>query len=209
MKNNYPLYATDVGVSHFPYIFKPDTKFNADGEYSVKLVLSADKAKDHIERYEQAIKDVLMKNNSDRKSQHSQYKKVDGGYEFKFKLKAKVKLKDGTDYEQRPKIYDSKNNPVTQELACYSGSEMKICYKIIPYFNKMLGGGASFMLNSVQLIKVVGTAPKSKDGEITVKDGSPFEAVNGFKVGDEPEPVPVKKNTKKSSNEVSPEEDDF
>ena len=41
-KARNPRYVTQVGVAIYPHLVEPDTKFNAEGEYKVKLRLSPD-----------------------------------------------------------------------------------------------------------------------------------------------------------------------
>lgn len=192
-------FTTEVGVAEYPYLFKPDTKFKADGEYSVKLVLSEEDAKEHVDRYEKVIKKHMEEKGTDKRSPYNQYKKVDGGVQFKFKMNAKIKGKNGSDYEQRPKIYDSEANLITKDLACYTGSKMKIAYQIYPYFNNMLGAGLSLMLSSAQITELVTTPPEGKSGS-----SSPFKKEKGSFKADE-----VEENTGEveTSDEVSEEED--
>lgn len=197
-----PLFTTAVGVSDYPYLFKPDTKFNADGEYSVKLTLSKEDAKEHIKRYEDTIKNLMDETGSQKRSVHNQYKDVDGGVQFKFKMKAKVKT-DAGDYDQRPVIYDAQNNIIDKELPCYSGSKMSIAYQIYPYNNPMLGCGVSLRLVSAQITELKQESPDGKGS----KKSSPFEKK---KQGFDASSVEIKEQvTEKSSDEVSPEEEDF
>lgn len=195
-------YTTAVGVADYPYLFKPDTKFKADGEYSVKLTLSKDDAKEHVDRYEKIMSEHMNEKGTDKRSPYNQYKKVDGGYEFKFKMNAKIKGKNGSDYEQRPKIYDADANLITKELACYSGSKMKIAYQIYPYFNNMLGAGLSLMLSSAQITELVTTAPEGKG------KSSPFKKEKGSFKADEVE-ANTEKETASSDANTSENEDDF
>ena len=55
---------TETGVALYPWLTKPDTKFNEDGEYKVNLVLSKENAAPiiqviknvHEENYKQVLK---------------------------------------------------------------------------------------------------------------------------------------------------------
>ena len=84
-------YTTPVGVAFYPYIFVADTKFDANGVYNVKLRLDDKESKTIIDVIEKEIAQELVKNKSTKKSEFKPYKKVEGGYEFHFKLKAKNK----------------------------------------------------------------------------------------------------------------------
>ena len=39
-KQKAPRYVTPTGTAQYPYLTKPDTKFNPDGEYKCKLEVS-------------------------------------------------------------------------------------------------------------------------------------------------------------------------
>lgn len=202
MTTNYETLMTEVGIAEYPYLFKPDTKFNANGEYHVKLTLPEDVSKKMIEEYNKVLLNYQKEVGKDKRSPHDQYTKVENGYQWKFKSKAKVKGKNGSDYEIRPKIYDASNNLITQEVPCYSGSEMKIAYQMRPYHTPTLGVGVKLTLIAVQIKKLVSASDK-KSGS------SPFKKENdGFNVAD----APINLNAEKfSEREVSPEtpEEDF
>ena len=202
MSTQYETLITEVGTADYPYLFKPDTKFNANGEYHVKLTLPEDISKKMIDQYNSVLVNFQKEVGKDKRSPHDQFSKVEKGYQWKFKSKAKVKGKNGSDYEIRPKIYDASNNLITEEIPCYSGSEMKIAYQMRPYHTPTLGVGVKLVLVSVQITKLV-----SDSG--TSKSSSPlFKKTKGFNVSESP----VNLNAEKASErEVSPEtnEEDF
>ena len=93
----------------------------------------------HISRQE--------KENSEKRAPHTQYKALkDGGVEFKFKLINKVKKKDGTDFEQRPKILNS-DKTVAEPTAVYNGSKMKIAFQMVSWANNLQGAGVTVISN--------------------------------------------------------------
>jgi DNA-directed RNA polymerase len=47
-KPKNPRYVTPAGTAQYPYLTKPDTKFNPDGEYKLKLEIPADQAQDIV-----------------------------------------------------------------------------------------------------------------------------------------------------------------
>lgn len=155
------IHTTPVGVANYPYIFTADTQFEKAGVFSVKLILSDNDAKPFVKVYEETLKARQEKENTDKRSAHNQYKVLkDGGIEFKFKLKQKVTMRDGTDFEQRPKILNA-DKTVAEEQPIYSGSKMKIAFQAVSWHNNLQGVGVSLRLKAVQLIEVVSEKPKS------------------------------------------------
>ncbi len=155
------IHTTPVGVANYPYIFTADTQFEKAGVFSVKLILSDNDAKPFVKVYEETLKARQEKENTDKRSAHNQYKVLkDGGIEFKFKLKQKVTMRDGTDFEQRPKILNA-DKTVAEEQPVYSGSKMKIAFQAVSWHNNLQGVGVSLRLKAVQLIEVVSEKPKS------------------------------------------------
>lgn len=155
------IHTTPVGVANYPYIFTADTQFEKAGVFSVKLVLSDEDAKPFVKIYEETLMARQQKENTDKRSAHNQYKVLkDGGVEFKFKLKQKVTMRDGTDFEQRPKILNA-DKTIAEEQPVYSGSKMKIAFQAVSWHNNLQGVGVSLRLKAVQLIEVVSEKPKS------------------------------------------------
>ena len=155
MINEKTIHTTPVGVANYPYIFKADTQFEKAGVFSVKLVLNDEDAKPIIKLYEETLKVRQQKENTDKRSAHNQYKVLKGGgIEFKFKLKNKVTMRDGTDFEQRPKILNA-DKTIAQEQPVYSGSKMKIAFQAVSWHNNLQGVGVTLRMKAVQLIEVI------------------------------------------------------
>ena len=147
------IHTTPVGTAQYPYIFTADTQFEKAGVFSVKLILSDEDAKPIIKLYEETLKARQEKENTDKRSAHNQYKVLkDGGIEFKFKLKNKVTMRDGTDFEQRPKILNA-DKTVAEEQPVYSGSKMKIAFQAVSWHNNLQGVGVTLRMKAVQLIR--------------------------------------------------------
>lgn len=155
-------YTTPAGTAFYPYLFTPDTKFDANGVYNVKLKLTEKEAKPIIDMINKEITSELAKNKSTKKSEFLPYKKVDGSIEFHFKQKAKGKTKAGVEYEKKVKVFDAKGKMITTPLIVYSGSTVKVAYQIRPYFTNILGCGATLVLQAVQLLNLV-EGNQSKD----------------------------------------------
>ena len=162
MINEKTIHTTPIGIGNYPYLFTPDTQFEKpDGVYTVKFVLSKKDAEPFIKIYEDTLKARQQKDNTEKRAPHNQYKiNKDGTVEFKFKLKAKVIMRDGTDFEQRPKILLA-DKTIAEKQPVYSGSKMKIAFQATSWANPMQGVGVSLRLKAVQLIEIVSEKPKA------------------------------------------------
>ena len=184
------IHTTPVGTAQYPYIFTADTQFEKAGVFSVKLILSDEDAKPIIKLYEETLKARQEKENTDKRSAHNQYKVLkDGGIEFKFKLKNKVTMRDGTDFEQRPKILNA-DKTVAEEQPVYSGSKMKIAFQAVSWHNNLQGVGVTLRMKAVQLIEVVSEKPnKSSESKSDYDYGFSTEKVSNVPSGKKQETV--------------------
>lgn len=166
------------GTALFPWLHKPDTKFNPDGEYGVKLVLPA-KAKETKEylaalddAYDLAIaaareemetkkgaaaaKKLKLADKPYSIEEDEETGKPTGNVRINFKLKAKVtSKKDGQVYEQHPHIFDAKGKIVADVPNIGSGSTIKTSAFIIPFYTAQVGAGITLRLRAVQLLELV------------------------------------------------------
>ena len=158
------------GKALWAKLFEPDTKFDANGIYSISLTLpEADAAAmcEELDNMCSAKFDEEVKNKPALKNQLSiqdPYTPVydretgdaTGEVEFKFKLKAKVNTRDGRTFEQKVAVVDAKRTPMTDEIAVGNGSDVKVAFEPMPY---MVSGtkkvGVSLRLKAVQVIELV------------------------------------------------------
>jgi len=177
-KNKLTTYTTPAGTAYYPYLFTPDTKFDANGVYNVKLKLTEKEAKPIIDLINKEIASELSKNKSTKKSEFLPYKKTDGGIEFHFKQKAKGKTKAGVEYEKKVKVFDAKGKIIDTPLIVYSGSTLKVAYQIRPYFTNILGCGASLILQAVQILNLVETNQAKDNFGFNQEDGFEYVETN-------------------------------
>lgn len=147
---------TETGVALYPWLTKPDTKFNEDGEYKVNLVLSKEDAKPLLktinEVFEENLKAEMKKQKKkDIKTANPPYsEQLDdngaptGNLIFKFKSKAAYK----------PAIFDAQNN-VLVDPPIWGGSEIKVNAGLYPYASPLHGAGVSLKIRAVQVIALV------------------------------------------------------
>lgn len=158
-KAKNPLYVTPTGIAQYPYLNKPDTKFNVDGEYKVTLEIPAEDASSLIQQLEDAhnkcVESAKAENKGKRVKEGDLPFTVNedaGTVSLRFKLKARVTPKIGEAFEQKPAIVDAKRQPLSANTVVGGGSKLKVAFEIIPYYTAIAGAGLSLRLKAVQVI---------------------------------------------------------
>lgn len=200
-------FITPRGIAIFPKLHKPDTKWKAEGQYSVKLRLDpasidaalvakiealrdekAEEVKAELTAKKQGAKvkslkvlDVLFQPETDK----------DSGEETGFVLiNAKmtasgVSKKDGKTWSRKPDIFDSKGKKLSKVPMIFGGSELKAAVEARAYYTpKDNQVGVSFQLNGAQIIKLVtGGERNAADYGFAEEDGyeeAPAEEGSAF-----------------------------
>lgn len=159
-KKKAERFVSPKGIASYPYLTKPDTKFNTEGEYKVSLLVSggdASKAIDFLTEQHKAAVSKAKKENAGKRVKESELPFIendDGTVTFKFKMKAKVTPKKGDTFEQKPALFDAKGKPLTGETKIGGGSVVKVCYEVVPYYTAIAGAGVSLRLKAVQIIEL-------------------------------------------------------
>ena len=206
-KFNYPTITTPRGVLIYPHLTEADTKFvKPDGEYHTKFALPADsdEAAALIEKLEGILEEYIEANVDDLtpaklKARMKKATRADlyeeevddegeetGRLIFKFKLKAVVKTKT-KQWDQKPRLFDGKLNPIEEGVNPWTGSEGKISAEVFPYYMETTKSfGLSLRCNAVQILKLVsGQGKSAKDLGFEAEDDS-YES-NASAAGFEPE----------------------
>lgn len=150
-------FTTPAGIAGYPYLTKPDTKFNPDGEYKVDLTLPSESANDIVtfldERHQAAVEKAKKENPGKKiKEGNLPYDTAEtGDVKVKFKLKAKGKTKAGEEFTQKPALFDAKGKPLS-DVSVGSGSKIKVAYECVPYYTAIAGAGVTLRLKAVQVI---------------------------------------------------------
>lgn len=201
---------TPLGVARYPKLTKPDTKFDADGVYTVDLILSEEGAKPLCKVLDEAAAEFKRTAKADPKL--SKKKNLDrflenmrmpydpevndeggetGNLIFKFKAKAQGKMKDGTTFQRRLILSDSMGVPFKKPPEIGGGSKMRVAYQLNPYFTDGLGAGISLRLVGAQIVKLNSyngfsfDACESDDGEEGYVDTDDTEATSTDSVADD------------------------
>ena len=173
---------TEVGKAIYPHLNKPDTRFQKEGVYKVTLELSPVNAKNLLKHIDDGIKLATKDSKSNKTAQLPYKTDENGNMQFNFKCKASGVSKTGQNWEQKPKVVDSKGTPISKDILVWGGTTMKVAYEIIPYSNNMLGSGVSLRLKAVQVHDLVSGGGASADsyGFKEEANGYVAETVDSF-----------------------------
>lgn len=157
-----PRYTTPAGIAQYPYLTKPDTKFNPDGEYKISVEIPGAAAQDIVtfldEQFAASVAKAKKENPGKKIKEGDVPYSVDddsGKVTVRFKLKAKVTPKQGDPFEQRPALFDAKGKPIGTDTKIGGGSKVKVAYELVPYYTAIAGAGVSLRLKAVQVIDLV------------------------------------------------------
>ena len=164
-KQKFDTHVSPAGIAVYPWLNKPDTKFDADGVFSVKLIF--DKAA--TKKISDVVKPLMNggKNNPIKPELDDQGQKT-GNYLVNFKMKAHIRKKDGDSFDQTPILSDKLGNRMQQIIA--GGSTLKIKYQAIPYDG--MGGGVSLRMKEVRVLDLVEYQPKEQSADWGECEGS-------------------------------------
>jgi hypothetical protein len=154
---------TPKGVMSWPYIAKPDTRYNPEGVYKTSLVVSSADAESLMKTCTDSFVAEYGSSKLAKANMPFEVNEEAGEVTFKFKSK------------RQPKAYDAKGKLITKMPQIASGTVAKIATAINPY-QTGINTGVSLYLNDVQIIDLVeyGGAPK-----FGAEDGYAYEA-DGF-----------------------------
>lgn len=175
-----PTFTTPPGRFKYPRLNEPDTKFKAEGEYSVSLVFEPDApgVQAMIDMADKGAAEILAETKKAEstpakakkwESKYLPYKmEVDdeeeetGNIEFKFTMKASgVSKKTGKPWKRKPAVFDSKGKPLPADVNVWGGTIGKIAYQVIPYApTPQVGASVKFALEAAKIIDLVSGGEK-------------------------------------------------
>jgi len=137
------------GEANFPHLNTPDTEFNSEGIYQVKLVMDKETAQDDIKIINNVIAEELKKQNQLHSNKTDKFIRAplpfkeleDGRIQFHFKTKFK------------PKIVDHNLDNLDKNI--WGGSIIRVNYKPVGYYVASTGLGCTLRLVAVQVKKLV------------------------------------------------------
>lgn len=196
---NYEVTPNGI-ITGFCALEKPSTKFNPDGIYSCQVIFTGTDAigmKEMIDGYmDMSLREAKPKVNHAAVPPYIVDQDDQNSLHLKFKAKAIIRTKDGSEINKSPKIYDTKKNEITEPIGIGAGSIVKVAFRPYLWAVAALGAGCSLQLEMVQIINLVvsnyfndGPPPfdAESDGYIAPPQGNPFkqekEATNTHSVG--------------------------
>ncbi len=175
-RKKYQYYFSPKGVSVYPKLIVPDTKFKPEGEFSTKLThkltqpgvqdliklidAEAEKSLEAMEKEFEGKKDKRGKAIVAKLCEDLPYiiNEEEGTATFSFKMKASYKdQKTGQVINKRPNLFDSNAQPITNfsKLNIGGGSELVVNFFIQHWNTEKLGAGVKLALQDVQILKLV------------------------------------------------------
>jgi hypothetical protein len=163
---------TPAGLALYPYLDRPDTRFEVPGKYSVKLRLAAADAQPHIDEIqrrmaanlaaakERAVSPFQASRVRMAEPPYSESELGDGSVIFSFKLNA---LSRGNKKRpQRPHVVDMQGKRVHAQVT--HGSLIRVSFDYAPWYTVLVGAGVSLKLRSVQVISLAQIDPAAVYG---------------------------------------------
>lgn len=177
---------TPVGKAMWAHLTVPDTKFNPEGEYKVKLVLDAKKAEGLLKELDALTEsnyEAACKENPKKKAKINNVEayqpEVDddgnetGNVELSFKLKASGTTRTGQAFTQKPALVDAKGKAISnRDFKIGNGSEIAVAFEPVPYFMQSTNNASvSLRLKAVQIVNLLDYADGSAFGFETFDEG--------------------------------------
>ena len=179
-KPNLEVVTTPVGELVYPWLSKPDTRYDPEGVYQTKLLLPFEMAQDLIAKLEKIRNDFIhtldtAKQNTYRPADVYEDELDDDGNPtgnvlFRFKLKAKVTPRDGDPFEQAPVLVNAEDGSAIEQ-PIYGGTMAKLKAQVVPYaLASAKTVGVTLRFRSVQVHELV-TAEGSGGGAFWTEFG--------------------------------------
>lgn len=182
-KTKLPNFTSPKGTFKWPRLNEPDTKYKAEGLFSVKLILDEAEAKVLMAKlqphFDQAVSDgrekyaaLPVKTRKEKEFKINKYfspvyddetEEETGQIEFNFKMTASgVSKKTNKPWNRKPTIFDAKGVPMKNAPSIWGGTIGKVAFEVMPYFNAaQVEAGLSLRLDAVQIIELVSGGGKS------------------------------------------------
>jgi len=159
------IHTTNFGEAEYPHLSKPDTKFNPDGVYKVKLKVSKQDAEKDIK----IINDVIALEKAEEYKRNPKNGKPimktaplpyeyddEGNVVLTFKMRAKgINSKTKQPFEQKPKIVDHNMDDLPEDKIIWGGSILRVNYQPVGYNVASTGIGCTLRLKGVQVKKLI------------------------------------------------------
>ena len=147
-------FTTPKGIAQYPWLSKPDTKFNEEGVYKVDLIIPKADAIPVLKQINEVFAENVDKETKRAKGQDvvkakpPYWEELDDAKQPTGNVVLRLKSK------YKPAVFDAKGIPMV-DSNIWGGSELKVNGTIAPYFTSIIGAGVSLRLSAVQVIQYV------------------------------------------------------
>lgn len=166
----YTRLQTPVGEAIYPHLNKPDTKYNVDGIYKVKLkiplsdeltaFISAIEAENETHYQAAAAEAKAESKKPPKRAEVNFYEDESFGY-LTVKCNATIKMKDTGDVIQKNlPILDGNGNKFEGLRYVNSGAELQAVVDLVPMKSSVAGAGVSLRLICVKVHKFTSLPPR-------------------------------------------------
>ncbi len=170
---NLEVITTPVGELVYPWLSKPDTRYDPDGVFQTKLLLPFEMAQDLIAKLERVRDDFFHTLDTAKQATYAakdvyedeldEEGNATGNVLFRFKLKAKVTPREGDAFTQTPVLVNAEDGSAVAS-PIYGGTMAKLKAQVVPYSNASAkSAGVTLRFRSVQVHELV-TADGSGGG---------------------------------------------
>ncbi len=186
-RQKHPQITTPEGVARYPFLLRPHTRFDPDGEYRVTLILPSAEAQELISTIDAALKESLEKAISENPAKADTIRPANPPYsivtndigeetdfvQFNFKAKAKITPRNGAaPFHIKLAIFDAKGQAVSPDLRIGSGTKMRVCAELVPYFTDLVGAGVKLRLKAAQIVDLIEyTGPSASQFGFDLENG--------------------------------------
>jgi hypothetical protein len=215
-KQNYVRTTTPKGKASYPWLNKPDTKFDVDGVFKCNLIVPKKEAAALIKMIDEEIKKAVAAVKAENPKAAKSIKEGDKPYAmetndegdetgnviFKTKQRAKITTKKGEVIDKTIPLFDAKGKKIEANVG--GGSVLKLNIELAHYYvAAQKSAGVSLRLQAAQIIELV------EFGSGGTASSYGFGAEEGYE-GDEAPKKTTKKATdaETSTEDEAPGEDD-
>jgi hypothetical protein len=169
MLTRLPFFTTPIGIIENSKIHQPNTKFEPEGTYSLKLRLSGNEAKEFAKflniKIIESIEDAELSNiGATVKQANFPYAWDKKDLLINFRMKASGFYKDGVAWARKPTVFNSNLSPLEITTEIGIGSKVVVSYTTEPFFKLLIGAGVSMRLEAIQIIQFVNVTPSNEYG---------------------------------------------
>tara|TARA_R100000951_G_scaffold116800_1_gene131180 strand:- start:9699 stop:10214 length:516 start_codon:yes stop_codon:yes gene_type:complete len=163
-------YTSSKGTAMWPWLAKPDTRFDAEGKYKTDLLVKKEDAQEFVDM----AKQIFIEEFGEKSLAKAKWPFMNDDEAGGIKIRAKS--------SKKPTLFDAKGNVIKTDLPVGNGSTIKLSGVMGTY---SAGGniGVTAYLNAVQIIDLVefgGSTFEEEDGYVHEATESASDATEEF-----------------------------